>query len=46
MLCSFLAGWMALKWISRWLQHDRWQFFGYYCLAASAAMLVIDPLVR
>jgi undecaprenyl-diphosphatase len=46
MLCSFLAGWLALKWLSRWLQHDRWQFFGYYCLAASVAVLVVDRVLR
>jgi len=46
MLFSFAAGLGALKWLSRWLEHNRWQFFGYYCLAASVAVLVIDQLLR
>jgi undecaprenyl-diphosphatase len=46
MLCSFAAGLAALRWLSRWLEHDRWQFFGYYCLAASVAVLAIDQLLR
>lgn len=46
MLCSFAAGLVALRWLSRWLKHDRWQFFGYYCLAASVAVLAIDQLLR
>lgn len=40
MLFSFCAGWLALRWLSRWLEHGRWGLFGYYCLAASAVMLV------
>ncbi|CAM3810311.1 undecaprenyl-diphosphate phosphatase [Roseateles saccharophilus] len=33
---SFLAGLVALRWLSRWLQTDRWHFFGGYCLVAAA----------
>ncbi|HEX5460789.1 MAG TPA: undecaprenyl-diphosphate phosphatase [Steroidobacteraceae bacterium] len=32
---AFLAGLVALKWISRWLESGRWHFFGIYCLAAA-----------
>lgn len=32
---SFLAGLLALRWLSRWLKADRWHFFGGYCLVAS-----------
>ncbi len=29
---SFLAGLVALRWLSSWLEKGRWAFFGYYCL--------------
>lgn len=32
MCLSFAAGLVALRWLSRWLEHDRWHFFGVYCL--------------
>jgi undecaprenyl-diphosphatase len=35
---SFLAGLVALKWLSSWLEHGRWYWFGIYCLAASAVV--------
>jgi undecaprenyl-diphosphatase len=35
---AFLAGLVALKWLSNWLEHGRWYLFGIYCLAASAAV--------
>jgi len=38
---SFLAGLVALRWLSRWLEHGRWHYFGGYCLAASALVLVV-----
>ena len=41
MVFSFIAGLLALKWLSRWLEGGRWKFFGYYCLAAAAAVLVV-----
>jgi undecaprenyl-diphosphatase len=40
-LCAFLAGLLALKWLSRWLEGDRWQYFGIYCLLASAVVLAL-----
>jgi undecaprenyl-diphosphatase len=30
--CAFLAGLLALKWLSRWLETGRWHLFGMYCL--------------
>jgi undecaprenyl-diphosphatase len=36
---SFLAGLLALKWLSRWLESGRWHYFGIYCLVASAVVL-------
>jgi len=41
MVCSFLAGLIALKWLSRWLEGGRWYIFGLYCLAASAAVFYL-----
>ena len=38
MLFSFLAGWLALWWLSSWLAKGRWGWFGFYCLAASAVV--------
>jgi len=32
MVASFLAGLVALRWLSAWLERGRWRFFGYYCL--------------
>ena len=36
--CAFLAGLVALKWLSNWLENGRWSWFGIYCLAASAGV--------
>jgi undecaprenyl-diphosphatase len=41
MIFSFVAGLLALKWLTRWLEGGRWKFFGYYCLVAAAGVLVI-----
>ncbi len=38
MVLSFAAGWLALKWLSRWLERGRWHLFGYYCLFAATAV--------
>jgi undecaprenyl-diphosphatase len=35
---AFVAGLMALKWLSRWLEEGRWYWFGIYCLAAAAVV--------
>jgi undecaprenyl-diphosphatase len=35
---AFLAGLLALKWLSRWLEGGRWYLFGIYCLAAAAVV--------
>jgi undecaprenyl-diphosphatase len=46
MALSFVAGLLALHWLSRWLERGRWHLFGYYCLFAAAAVLGLDQLVR
>jgi undecaprenyl-diphosphatase len=40
MLFSFVAGLVALKFLSAVLERGRWAWFGYYCLAAAAAVFV------
>jgi undecaprenyl-diphosphatase len=35
---AFLAGLVALKWLSNWLENGRWYWFGIYCLVASAVV--------
>lgn len=41
MVCAFIAGLLALKWLSKWLESDRWYLFGIYCLAAAIAVFVL-----
>jgi undecaprenyl-diphosphatase len=41
MVFSFLAGLIALKWLSSWLQNGRWYLFGIYCLLASAVVFYL-----
>ncbi len=35
---AFVAGLLALTWLSRWLESGRWYLFGVYCLIAGAAV--------
>ena len=39
MVFSFAAGLLALRWLSNWLAHGRWHFFGAYCLFAALVVL-------
>lgn len=41
---AFLAGLIALKWLSRWLEGGRWYLFGIYCIVAAAAVLYLHHL--
>jgi undecaprenyl-diphosphatase len=41
MAFSFLAGLLALKWLSGWLENGRWHYFGFYCFAAAAGVCVL-----
>jgi len=38
MVCAFVAGVLALKWLSRWLEQGRWYWFGIYCLLAAVVV--------
>lgn len=35
---AFLAGLVALRWLSGWLEGGRWYLFGIYCLVAAAVV--------
>ena len=35
---SFLAGLVALRWLSQWLETGKWQWFGGYCLVAAGVV--------
>jgi undecaprenyl-diphosphatase len=41
MVGSFVAGLLALRWLSRWLENGRWHYFGYYCVGAAAVILAL-----
>jgi len=41
---AFLAGLLALKWLSRWLEEGRWYWFGIYCLLASGAVAFLHRI--
>ena len=38
MTFAFLAGLVALKWLSGWLESGRWYWFGVYCLVAAGVV--------
>jgi len=40
MALSFGAGMVALRWLSNWLEHGRWHYFGIYCLFASVVVFL------
>jgi undecaprenyl-diphosphatase len=41
LVCAFLAGLLALRWLSRWLESGRWYFFGIYCVIAAVVVFVL-----
>ncbi len=41
MVFSFLAGLVALRWLSQWLETGRWQWFGVYCLVAAGVVFFL-----
>jgi undecaprenyl-diphosphatase len=42
MVCAFAVGLFALRWLSQWLEKGHWHWFGFYCVAAAAAILVLS----
>ncbi|MBB6142403.1 undecaprenyl-diphosphatase [Silvibacterium bohemicum] len=41
MVFAFLAGLLALKWLSQWLESGKWYLFGIYCLVASVVVFML-----
>jgi len=41
---AFLAGLVALRWLSAWLEQGRWYLFGIYCVLASAVVFYLHHL--
>ena len=41
MFFAFLAGLVALRWLSSWLEGGRWYLFGIYCLVAAAIVATL-----
>ncbi len=41
MFLSFIAGLLALKWLSSWLEGGRWYLFGVYCLCAGVVIFFL-----
>jgi len=41
MAMSFVAGVLALKWLSSWLEAGRWYWFGLYCLLAAVIIFFL-----
>ena len=41
---AFLAGLVALRWLSSWLEAGRWYLFGIYCVVASAGVFYLHHL--
>ena len=41
MICAFIAGLIALKWLSAWLESGRWYIFGGYCIVFSGVVFAL-----
>ena len=44
MVFAFLAGLIALRWLSSWLEEGRWYLFGIYCLVASVVVFFLHHI--
>jgi undecaprenyl-diphosphatase len=40
-ILAFFVGFLALKWLSRWLEGGSWYLFGIYCLIAAAVVATL-----
>jgi len=43
-ILSFVAGLIALKWLSEWLENGRWYLFGIYCILAALSVAVLHHI--
>ncbi|SDC23104.1 undecaprenyl-diphosphate phosphatase [Acinetobacter boissieri] len=41
MILSFIAGMLALKWLSSWLEQGKWHVFGLYCVGFSMVIFTL-----
>lgn len=41
MIFSFVAGLIALRWLSQWLEAGRWAYFGIYCLGLAIVVVTL-----
>ena len=41
---AIIAGLLALRWLSSWLENGRWYLFGIYCLLASCAVFYLHHI--
>ena len=41
---AFIAGLVALRWLSAWLEQGRWYLFGIYCVLASGVVFYLHHL--
>jgi undecaprenyl-diphosphatase len=41
---AFLAGLVALRWLSGWLESGKWYLFGIYCLVASGVVFYLHHI--
>jgi undecaprenyl-diphosphatase len=46
MCFSFVAGLIALRWLSAWLEQGRWKFFGFYCLFAAVVVFILYNVLK
>ncbi len=44
LVCAFLAGLLALRWLSGWLEGGRWYLFGIYCLIAAGVVTYLHSI--
>ncbi len=44
MVLAFLAGLVALRWLSSWLEEGRWYLFGIYCIVASGVVFYLHSI--
>lgn len=44
LVCAFVAGLLALKWLSKWLETGKWYWFGIYCLIAAAGVAYLHHI--
>jgi undecaprenyl-diphosphatase len=42
MIFSFLSGFLALRWLSAWLEQGRWKYFGIYCILAASVVMALQ----